>query len=329
MYFVFFMAGALLASAPAFAQDQASEGPERPLLRYAGEPIPIPFQCTGDDLQSFEMVCSARVPCPVYLQLAAVEPVGAKLIVAGNLHNTTSTMYSILLISEDGGQTWFEAHERLRDAALDRAHFHDSDTGWVAGHVLGAPPRDPFFLLTTDGGKYWRRRAVFGNGGTGVIEKFWFNDEQSGGLLIDRIRTGEAGGRYERYETMTGGANWMIREVKTEPIRVRNITPASPHPDWRLFADGETGAWQIQQRQSTEWATVAAFTIQVGQCVPEQEAPPAPPAETVAEPAQPVEQPVAPGGVFRIPGPGQQRRPPASTQPPSPNKPPALKEEGP
>ena len=146
MCFALLMAAAWLASVPALAQDPASEEPQRPLLRYAGEPIRIPFQCTGDDLQSFAMVCSARVPCPVYLELAAAEPVGARLVVAGNLHNATSTMYSILLISEDGGQTWFEAHERLPGAGLDRVHFHDSGTGWVAGHVSGTPPRDPFFL---------------------------------------------------------------------------------------------------------------------------------------------------------------------------------------
>ena len=79
MCFALLMAAAWLASAPALAQDPASEEPQRPLLRYAGEPIRIPFQCTGDDLQSFAMVCSARVPCPVYLELAAAEPVGARL----------------------------------------------------------------------------------------------------------------------------------------------------------------------------------------------------------------------------------------------------------
>jgi hypothetical protein len=243
--------------------------------------------------------------------------VKGKLIAVGNLHSEGVTMFTVLLQSEDGGLTWTEPAERVLRGGLDRVYFHNDEHGWASGHILDGEPRDPFFLLTTDGGKFWRRRDILSSGQTAEIQRFWFDSDRSGGLLIDRQRDSEAGARYARYETMTGAESWMIREVSTKPIRPRRrVRP--PESDWRVIADGGAGAWQVQKRDTAGWVSVAEFQIEPGVCVAVEEviaeAPPRPRPESepeVAEPLDPSELPVAPGGVFVI---GSGPPPPNPTQ---------------
>ena len=45
------------------------------------------------------MSCSDEEPCPVYLELAAVESVGNRIFLAGNIHSNAVTLYSLLLAS--------------------------------------------------------------------------------------------------------------------------------------------------------------------------------------------------------------------------------------
>jgi hypothetical protein len=296
----FALAGFLLAQGP------AAESPGEPLLQYAGQPMRVPFHCTGEDIQLFGMTCTERSPCPIYLELVRVEPVGTKIFVTGNFHSDASTLSSILLASDDGGKTWFEPFGRIRGAGLEQIQFLDFETGWISGQMLGALPRDPFFLVTTDGGKNWRRRPIFSESRVGAIELFWFESRTSGGLLIDRIQPGETGARHELYETMTGGESWMIRQVSSTPIRPKG-KPAAPNPGWRLRPDGATKSYHIERRQGQNWQTVAAFLIHTGDCLPEEEPLPEPPA---------VEEPlVAPGGVFSPSAPKPPRKPPSLKKP--------------
>ncbi len=319
----------LMAGGAAGAQGPAAGAEQAAVLRWTGEPLRLPFACSPDDWAMFETPCTVTEPCPVYLQLAAVRGVEDKIFLAGNLHNRATTMYSILLASEDGGASWTEVHPRIRGAGLDQIYFHDAKTGWVSGHILTVPPRDPFFLLTTDGGKHWRRRGIFGETRIGVIEEFSFDDARSGTVLIDRVRASETGARWERYETMTGGADWMIREVSASPIPMKVRKPVEPDPNWRLAEEAAGGAWRIERRRGEEWIVVSTFQVEVGACAP----PPVEVAEEeqeeVAEPeepetARPVEElPTAPGGVFQIPGPAGPK-PPKEGRPPGRRRSPAL-----
>jgi hypothetical protein len=217
----------------------------------------------------------------------------------------------------------------MRGAGLDQIYFHDAKTGWISGHVLTVPPRDPFFLLTTDGGKHWRRREIFGETRIGLIEEFWFEDARSGGVLIDRVRASETGARYERYETMTGGADWMIREVSAGPIQVKIRKPVAPEPNWRLTEEETGGAWLLERRRGQEWVTAASFQVEVGACAPppveaeeQQQEETSEPEEPEAEkPAE--ELPTAPGGVFQIPGPAGPK-PPKEGRPPARRRAPAV-----
>lgn len=289
------------------AKPKEPEAPKKIILENAGgKPIRVPFACTDDDISAFGMTCTPDDPCAVYLELAAVYGLNSKIFLAGNLHNGSSTMFSVLLVSEDNGKTFEEPFERLKNAGLDRFQFFDNETGWASGGLLLALPRDPFLLLTTDGGKSWRQRPVFSESKPGLIEQFAFESKTAGIMLVDKGQGAE--GRFERYESMTGGDSWMVREVSSRPPKFK--PPAPPAADWRLQADARLKAHSVERRVGERWERVAAFQIRVGECRPT--------ANTIAEPAAPPEQipevstkPVAPE--------------PAVVPRRGPSKPPSLK----
>jgi len=277
----------------------------------------LPAECSNELMESLGLFCPADSPCPVYLQLSSVEFVQGKLFLAGNLHTQAVTISSVLLASDDGGLTWREAAERIPQAALDRVVFYDEEHGWAAGHILdGGRPRDPFFLLTTDGGRFWRRRPVFDDARPAVIEDFWFDSDRSGILLIKELAGGEAGAQYTQFETMTGAESWMIREVSSRPIRVRRRPAPRTGMGWRIEADGTRGVWQVQKRTESGWANAVEFLIDSGACAAvEEERLAEGEAEAEAETAaveseRAGESPAEDKGVFVIGSP-----PPAATRP--------------
>src|ERR1700719_4042791 len=145
----------------------------------------IAFECREVDTQASGLSCSEAEPCPVYLELANIEAVGNKLFLPGNLHTPTTTLFSILLATEDAGKTWIEPHPRIRSAGLDQIQFIDFQNGWISGANLQSAARDPFLLITTDGGKTWRQRPVFDESRVASIERFWFTSREEGMMLID------------------------------------------------------------------------------------------------------------------------------------------------
>ena len=163
------------------------------VLENSGSPMRLAFQCSEQDLRLAGLTCTVEDPCPVFLELASVEPVGPKVFVAGNFHTSSTTLASVLLTSEDAGKTWREPFERIRSAALDQIRFFDFSTGWVAGHVMHALPHDPFLLLTTDGGANWRRRPIVEESRVGAIEKFEFPSREQGTLWLDRSQSRSEG----------------------------------------------------------------------------------------------------------------------------------------
>ncbi|MFN7918451.1 MAG: hypothetical protein U0Q16_00050 [Bryobacteraceae bacterium] len=269
------------------------EAPKQVVLTNTGKPIALPFQCTDDDIQTFGMTCSLEDPCPVFLELAAVHPVGQKIFLVGNVHDGSSTMYSVLLASDDGGKTWTEPVDRYRSAGLDHIQFIDFETGWISGHTLQALPRDPFFLLTVDGGKSWKKRMLFNEPRVAGIDQFYFESRTAGAMIVDRTAGAEAG-RWELYDTMTGGDSWMVRQVSTNPLRLK--VTAKPNADWRLQPDQRTKTNAVQRRTGQKWESIASFAVQVGQCKPANDAlqEPPPPPEPAAAPTTslpPVRQP--------------------------------------
>jgi photosystem II stability/assembly factor-like uncharacterized protein len=239
-----------------------------PVLQNSGKPMLLPLQCTDEDIQLSGLTCSEEDPCPIYLEVAAVESVGNRIFLAGNLHAPAVTLSSTLLASDDGGQTWREAHERIRSAGLDRIQFLDAEVGWVAGEKLSPLPQDPFLLLTSDGGKTWRVRSIFSetaDNRLGSIQQFFFTSKDNGSLIIDRGQ-GSDGDRYELYESPDAGESWNFKQSSTKPLSLRKT--AAVGTEWRLRVDGRTQSFHVEHRESGKWADVASFAVKVGVCKP-------------------------------------------------------------
>ncbi len=224
-------------------------------LSFAQSPVKIEYACTPEDIDSFGLSCSSEEPCIVFLELSAVEAVGAKIFVAGNLHTERTTLYSILLVTEDGGKTWTEPHQRMRASALEQIQFIDFANGWISGQLIEPLPKDPFMLITTDGGKTWRQKPLFEESRFGSIAQFWFESKSAGELVIDHAS------KHEIYQTNTGGESWEVKEVTTEPVKLKG---RRENTTWRLRADGKV--FHLEQRGSSNWDRVASFQIRAGEC---------------------------------------------------------------
>jgi len=231
-------------------------------LENSGKPMRVPFECTEADTLAAGLTCSEEEPCPVYLELGAVEAVGNRIFLTGNLHTATTTIYSVLLSTDDAGKTWAEPHPRIRLGGLDQIQFVDFQNGWISGGILQTPPRDPFLLLTTDGCKTWHQRAIYDDSRVAVIERFWFDSKESGTLLIDARQEAN---RHELYETMTGGESWSLKQASAAPIRFPKTTPSGSSA-WRVRADGATHSYDLEKSEADRWRKVASFLVHIGTC---------------------------------------------------------------
>ena len=215
------------------------------------------------------LTCSEDDPCAVYLELSAVQAAGSRIVVAGNLHSSAVTLFSVLLVTSDEGRTWREAHERLRGAALDHVQFLDAETGWISGETMSPLALDPFLMLTTDGGATWRQRLILGDNPEnrfGSIQQFSFAAKDSGTLIIDRGQ-GSDEDRYELYESPNAGESWTIKESSSKALKLK--TPPQVADDWRLRADARSQAYHVEHRQGQRWVSVASFAVKAGVCKPE------------------------------------------------------------
>jgi hypothetical protein len=284
---------ALLVTIVAVWAQSTGEAPavKEIVLENSGKPMLAPFQCTDEDIQSFGLGCSEEEACPIYLELSAFAPVGNQLFVAGNIHSGSSTLYSILLASSDAGKTWREPFTRVRGASLDRIFFIDFEHGWIPGQIVNPLARDPFLLITADGGKSWRRVSIFEDSRAGSIQRIWFESRSNGTLIFDHGQSGD-GPRYELYESATGGDNWMVREASEQPIVPKRAPLETEHADWRLRPDAATKSNRIEKRQGGRWESVASFAVRLAPCKPAPVNEPEPPPETTATPAA---TPSAPG----------------------------------
>jgi hypothetical protein len=231
-------------------------------LENKGQPMRLVYECTAAETQAAGLGCSEEDPCPVYLELANLEAVGAKLFVTGNLHTAMATLDSVLLASEDGGSTWTEPHPRIRSSGLDQIQFVDFQNGWISGANLQGAPRDPFLLITTDGGKTWRQRPIFEETRVAAIERFWFDSPANGTLVIDaRLDNG----KHEEYRSSDGGESWAIQPASAEPVRSpKEKQPGGPA--WRVRTDAATHSYVIEKSENTRWQKVASFLVNVAQC---------------------------------------------------------------
>jgi photosystem II stability/assembly factor-like uncharacterized protein len=230
-----------------------------------GDPIQIGYSCPEEDLQFAGLSCTDDEACAIYLELSAVVADGKKIVAAGDLHSTSATLGSVLLLSDDSGATWKEPAARIRGAALDQLQFYNSQTAWAAGETQYPLPRDPFILLTTDGGATWRQRLMGEEGGAGALQRFWFDSALHGEAIVDAGKV-SASGRYLSYESETGGDSWTLTGTRDQPPKLQHAPPPGDNSDWRLSPSKDGKAFRIEQRADGKWTPVASFLIEVANC---------------------------------------------------------------
>jgi hypothetical protein len=260
------------------------QGP--PPMEFKGKPLAVPFACTEEALTAAGLTCPESEPCPVYLELAAIESFGATILAVGNLHSSANTFSSITLRSDDGGKTWIETIDRLPQTVLDAIQFADLSNGWISGQILAQLPRDPFFLVTTDGGRTWKRRPLSDESQVAAIDSFFFESRTDGMMVLDRSRSGEPNAKYQLYETKTGGDTWMLRQSSSDPIVLKKTRP--PAAGLRMRADGPTKSYRIERQQGNRWTLVASFLVRLPDCsigLKELVAPPEPEPPVTPAPA--------------------------------------------
>jgi photosystem II stability/assembly factor-like uncharacterized protein len=210
------------------------------------------------------MTCPDAEPCPIFLELSSVASAGSRIFLAGDIHSAQTTLYSVLLQSEDGGVTWKEPVGRVRGEALDRIQFQNLESGWVSGQRVVPLTGDPFLMVTNSGGRSWRKIAVVPEGSRGYIQKFRFDSALSGKLMMDRGSSESDDPRYRIYETRDGAETWMAGEASTAPIK--NAPVAVDDSLWRVASDKAGKKLLVEHRTLEKWVTAAEFTIQIAEC---------------------------------------------------------------
>jgi len=229
----------------------------------AAEPFRLVYECTEADMDAFGLTCTMEDPCPVYLELASAEAAGGRLMVAGNLHTKNVTMFGIALASEDDGATWTEAHERIRAAALEQIEFLDLQNGWISGESIDPLARNPFLLLTNDGGRTWRQKLVAEDTKYGTVAQFHFDTASHGELVVDASQRNNV--RQELYETMTGGESWELKQLNNAPIRLKSARGPN-QGGMRVRPDAPSGTFVVERGGGRTWDRVTSFDVHVADC---------------------------------------------------------------
>lgn len=257
-------------SLPASPQDskKASEKGEPAPLVYSGEALRVPLECNYETLLQAGLVCNEDAPCDLFLELIGVGGTPASVFAIGNVHAQEATVSSMLLASHDGGKTWLEPAGRAAAASLEMIQFADDEHGWVAAqeHDIDGSTH-PFLYLTQDGGKYWDRRAVWGDNEdrSGAILEFYFETPQHGFLVVERSASDQD--TYELHETRNGGRSWSPRQISGERPAIRRRLSKPEEANWRLSENREAGAYDIEKRQGSSWEKLASFSSEVGACL--------------------------------------------------------------
>jgi len=226
----------------------------------AQPPVHVDYTCSAEDMDSFGLTCSEDRPCAVFFEVSAVDSFGSHVFVAGDIHTATTTLYGVLLSTDDGGASWTEAIPRLRFAAFEQFQILDN-RGWLSGQRVEPLPKDPFFLLTTDGGKTWRERPLFEETRFGSIAHFWFESPESGQLIFDDS-VGKTTNQ-ELYGTMSGGENWEVKQKSTKPL---HLPAAHADASWKVSAPPGSTTYLIEHTVNGQKETVAHFLIHIGDC---------------------------------------------------------------
>ncbi len=224
---------------------------------------PVTYDCSPEDIEQFGLICSEEQPCTVLLELSSAEAAGNRIVVTGNLHTRDATLLSLLMTSDDNGVTWTEPLTRMRNSALEQIEFWDAQTGWVSGESINPLARNPFLLLTTDGGQTWRPKLIVEDEKFGAISQFHFSSVSNGELVIDNSNGKSV--HQELYGTQTGGEGWELKETSNQPLHLKGAR-APNQGGLRVRADAARHGYVLERGGGKSWETLATFPIHVADC---------------------------------------------------------------
>ena len=185
----------------------------------AAEPVP------ADAPQAFHAPNATRAP------LMAVAKAGARIVAVGD--------YGVIVLSDDGGETWRQARAVATRSLLTAVTFVDAQRGFAVGHG-GA------ILRTGDGGETWVRAAVLEADAT--LLAVWFEDARHG------IALGAFG---LALETRDGGDHWKELRVGEGDDRDRHLNGIIALADGTLFIAAEAGTLFRSTDHGRTWAKEA------------------------------------------------------------------------
>ena len=230
---------------------------------YSGDPLLLPPPCDPALLEAAYLQCSDGAPCEISAEILGAARAGDRLWAFGDFRTSSATVASLLVVSEDGGETWTPPLEPIPGAALEAVEIEDADHGFLAGQrETGGATRQPFFAAMRDGGLYWQTWDVTAGQEErgGVIADFRFDGPEHGYLILERLSTDDD--PFELYETYNGARSWSVRQISAEMPRMPGARRLPSVPDWRV--EKQDGLYLIIEKNQSE--PTARFVEHVGSC---------------------------------------------------------------
>lgn len=151
--------------------------------------------CTGGAAQlrpQMHILPAERVPGAVTARMLSATLAGARLVAVGD--------HGVVLLSDDGGRTFRQAHSVPVSSALTGVSFADAHQGWAVGHW-------GVVLHTSDGGESWT-----------LQRSDLLNDQPLFSVYFTTLQEGWAVGLWSlMLHTTDGGAHWNPVQLPPPP----------------------------------------------------------------------------------------------------------------
>lgn len=199
-------------------------------LLLAGTVLAAPVLLADESGKSVQKT-AAIVARASHAELLGVTRAGKRIVAVGD--------HGVVLLSDDDGATFRQAHAVPTQALLTSISFIDDRQGWIAGH-------DGVVLHTSDGGDDWSLQHEDTDGDKPLFS-IAFSDAQHGlavGLFGTAIRTAD------------GGASWQPIDMGTANQDGHHLYAIFGDVKQGLFIAGEQGLIFRSQDGGAHWDAV-------------------------------------------------------------------------
>jgi photosystem II stability/assembly factor-like uncharacterized protein len=162
--------------------------------------------------------------------MLAVTRAGNRLVAVGD--------YGIVLLSDNEGKTWRQAHSPATQTMLTSVWFLNDKLGWAVGH-------GGVVLQSLDGGEDWHVQHTAAT--DLALLSVWFGNEQHG------IAVGSFG---RAIETLDGGKSWREMVLGQGEDRDRHLNQIFPGNGETLFVAAEAGTVFRSKDSGRTWKSL-------------------------------------------------------------------------